>query len=500
MNDVESFFFKRSRTIWLAICLVFVTLIGINTLSSRNTIIELQNLQKEIRNSSNVVSILRGLHVRLLKAESGQRGFVMTNEEIYLEHYQTSLAEIKEGLAQIPETVSFKEQQGPLFQEIVNLMNRKIKSLELAVEQARSNQFISMSDLIASEDGRDLYDQINQLFDKLDKNEREIRAAQVDELQMATDEYKTALWFSFVTSLILVFGIYFLARLNVEYQRKRQVEVEQQNQRLKDAVGERTKELSLFSEELSRSNRELQDFAFVASHDLQEPLRKIMAFGERIASKSDALSEKQKDYLARMRGAAGRMSTLINDLLEFSRVNSKGKEFTEVDLNSVIEECIDDLSVLIDESGSNIKTLPSLPIINADPTQMRQLFFNLLNNAVKFSKNSDSPTVAVEIEMCEQPDGVMIEDLSNWYKISIVDNGIGFEDEYAEKIFAPFQRLHSRDQYEGTGIGLAVCRRIVERHNGVIEASSIPSKRTIFSIVIPASNRLISIKYATANH
>ena len=225
-----------------------------------------------------------------------------------------------------------------------------------------------------------------------------------------------------------------------------------------------------------------------------------MAFGERIASKSDALSEKQKDYLARMRGAASRMSTLINDLLEFSRVNSKGKEFTEVDLNLVIEECIDDLSVLIDESGTNIKPLPTLPIISADPTQLRQIFFNLLNNAVKFSKKSDTPIVSVEIEPHEQPEGVMIDGLSNWYKISIIDNGIGFEDEYAEKIFAPFQRLHSREQYEGTGIGLAVCRRIVERHNGVIEASSIPSKHTTFSVVLPASNRLISIKYATTNH
>jgi light-regulated signal transduction histidine kinase (bacteriophytochrome) len=280
--------------------------------------------------------------------------------------------------------------------------------------------------------------------------------------------------------------------VNIYNHKKRQDEIEKQNQILKNAVNERTKELSIYSNELSRSNRELEDFAFVASHDLQEPLRKIRAFGDRLSADSDMFSSKQSDYLNRMTSAASRMSSLINDLLEFSRISTRGKSFETVDVNTIIKDCIEDLNILIEETNAKI-VLAEAPNLLSDKTQMRQLFSNLLGNAIKFSNKNDMPQVDIHIKQVEQPPEIKIEGLSEWYTFSVKDNGIGFEQEYAEKIFAPFQRLHSRASYKGTGIGLAICRRIVERHNGVIEAKGMPGEGALFEVTLPAVNVLTSI-------
>jgi len=227
---------------------------------------------------------------------------------------------------------------------------------------------------------------------------------------------------------------------------------------------------------LSESNRDLEEFAYVASHDLQEPLRKIQAFGDRLEARlGDHEDERALDYLERMQNASGRMQILISDLLSFSRVTTAGRELTPVPLDEVVEMVLHDLEVAVTEAGAKIH-IGSLPTIDGDRPQLQQLLQNLLGNALKFR----APDKEIEIWI----EAVIIG--SRWL-ISIRDTGIGFDQEYAEKIFTVFQRLHGRSSYEGTGVGLAICRKIVERHGGTIRAQSAKGEGATFLIDLPRS-------------
>ena len=244
--------------------------------------------------------------------------------------------------------------------------------------------------------------------------------------------------------------------------------------------GQRQRQLLL--EELQRSNRELEDFASVASHDLQEPLRKIQAFGDRLESVTrDKLDTPALDYLSRMRAAAARMQTLIADLLTFSRVTTKAQPFSKVALDQVVQGVLSDLELRIEETGGRVEVEP-LPEIEADPTQMRQLFQNLIGNALKFHKPDEPPIVRVRCQAVEGPreagatssgSETAVRDEADHltaYQFTIEDQGIGFDPTHADRIFEVFQRLHGRDAFEGTGVGLSVCRKIVQRHGGEIRA------------------------------
>ena len=245
-------------------------------------------------------------------------------------------------------------------------------------------------------------------------------------------------------------------------------------------------ELKRTAAELSRSNTELEQFAYVASHDLQEPLRKIQAFGGRLATRcGDALSDQGKDYLQRMQNASARMQTLINDLLTFSRVASRADPFIPVDLTRVVKEVLVDLEIRIEQVGAHVN-VAALPTIDADPTQMRQLIQNLIGNALKFHRDGVAPEVKL-YEHSVNGRQHLTKNSPNGESCQIIveDNGIGFDQQYAERIFEVFQRLHGRGEYEGTGVGLAVCRKIVERHGGTITASSKSQPGATFVVTLP---------------
>jgi PAS domain S-box-containing protein len=248
--------------------------------------------------------------------------------------------------------------------------------------------------------------------------------------------------------------------------------------------------LRLAAEQLRRSNLELQEFASIASHDLQEPLRKIQAFGDRLRMKcAPALGEKGQDYLERMQDAARRMQILLHDLLTLSRVTSKAQPFEAVDLHTVVEDVVSDLEVRIEQSGAQVE-IGRLPAIEADAGQMRQLLQNLISNALKFHAKETKPEVIVSAKVLDNADSLAGsmpgEELC---QISIRDNGIGFDERYLDRIFQVFQRLHSRSDYEGTGIGLAVCRKIVERHGGSILAKSAEGEGATFIVTLPVKQR-----------
>ena len=225
---------------------------------------------------------------------------------------------------------------------------------------------------------------------------------------------------------------------------------------------------------LEQSNRELEDFAYVASHDLQEPLRKIQAFGDLLRSRhAAALPDQARDYIERMQSAARRMQVLINDLLSFSRVTTKAQPFVRVDLGAVARDVVRDLEVRAHETGGEIRIGP-MPVIDADPLQMRQLLQNLTGNALKFHRPGVPPCVEVRGEIEH-----------GRCRITVSDNGIGFDEKYAERIFTIFERLHPREKYEGTGIGLAICRKIAERHGGEIRARGVPGAGATFVVTLP---------------
>lgn len=246
-------------------------------------------------------------------------------------------------------------------------------------------------------------------------------------------------------------------------------------------------EAIMYAEKLRISNTELQEFAYIASHDLQEPLRKITAFGDRLKTKYvKVLDEQGLDYLGRMQNAARRMQNLINGLLMFSRVTTKAQPFVSVDLSAVTKEVLSDLEVRIQETGGKVD-VKDLPSVEADPIQMRQLFQNLIGNALKFAKTDHPPVVNISgayVDNDKESSGSGSEN-RKLYQITIEDNGIGFDEKYIDRIFGMFQRLHGRGEYEGTGIGLAVCKKIVERHKGSIVVKSAPDKGTKFIFTLP---------------
>lgn len=239
------------------------------------------------------------------------------------------------------------------------------------------------------------------------------------------------------------------------------------------------------NKELKRSNEDLQQFAMIASHDLQEPLRVVQAFAGLLKSKyDDKLGEQGLDYLTRMETAAQRMETLIKDLLAFSRVTTRAKPFTPVDLGKLMGELMTDLEVQIKETGAQID-VGALPTLNADPLQMRQLFQNLVGNALKYHRQDVPPVIKIASEAKPGKDRLPGGGQGISHQITITDNGIGFRDEFAERIFAVFQRLHGRGSYSGTGVGLAICRKIVERCSGTITASGVPDHGATFTITLP---------------
>jgi len=249
------------------------------------------------------------------------------------------------------------------------------------------------------------------------------------------------------------------------------------------------RELEHINAELEKNNAELTSFTYIASHDLQEPLRKIQTFCDLILSNSnEPLPDKTLDYLQRVMKSTKRMKNLISSLLNYSRMNTRGMEFELADLNGILDEACNNIHEQIEESQTVIQR-EQLPVVNCVPLQINQLFTNLIMNSIKYKRDGIAPVIQISSRRV-QPDEINISDISlnetGYWKISVSDNGIGFEQKYADKIFELFQRLHSRVEYEGTGIGLSICKKVVQNHKGFILANGKPGLGAGFEIYLPA--------------
>ncbi len=265
---------------------------------------------------------------------------------------------------------------------------------------------------------------------------------------------------------------------------------------LEQQVQQRTKELLTANDDLleannllTRSNDNLQKFAYVASHDLQEPLRKIQAFGDLLKNELASASSEGLDYLNRMQSAAGRMSILIRDLLNYSRISNRLDTGKALSLNDVVEEILIDLDLTIAETGA-IMSVGALPTITGEASQLNQLFLNLISNALKFRRVDTVPHIQITARTVKAADlattvkPARFADM--YHQVDVIDNGIGFEEKYLTRIFEVFQRLHNRSTFAGTGIGLAICEKVVTNHGGAITAASQPNHGSVFSIFLPA--------------
>ncbi|WP_338875438.1 PAS domain-containing protein [Spirosoma sp. SC4-14] len=247
-------------------------------------------------------------------------------------------------------------------------------------------------------------------------------------------------------------------------------------------------------QELRKTNANLEQFAYVASHDLQEPLRKVTAFGDMLQAQYSAeLGANGADMINRMQSAATRMQILIRDLLAYSRIANTKESFGPVNLNESIADVLNDLEVIIDDKKAEV-VAESLPIVYGDAIQLRQLFQNLLSNGLKFTRTSVRPQIQISAELIRgreaiRPDGTHLipEALFNrgFHRIAVADNGIGFEQQYADQIFQVFQRLHNRSQYSGTGIGLSIVQKVVDNHQGFVYAEGVPGQGATFVILLP---------------
>ena len=246
------------------------------------------------------------------------------------------------------------------------------------------------------------------------------------------------------------------------------------------------KNLQLKIEELDRSNKELEEFAYIASHDLQEPLRKITAFSERLNEKVTDVNPDAQLYLQRIQTATQNMRMLIDNLLQFSRTRRHNDGFSEVDLGESLSQAEAELELKFEETGSVIESA-ALPTITAISSQMVQLFTNLLSNAIKFRTPGEPAKIVISCDELgsSEKQSRMLSGEKEYYKITVKDDGIGFEQEYAVRIFQIFQRLHGKAEYPGSGIGLAICKKIIENHNGIIYAESAPGKGATFTMILP---------------
>ena len=238
-------------------------------------------------------------------------------------------------------------------------------------------------------------------------------------------------------------------------------------------------------DKLEAANKDLDRFAFMASHDLQEPLRKILTFSERLNTKfGDQLDDEGKRYISRIQVATERLQVLIRDIMTFAKISMEKSSFVKSNLNELVDEVLTDMEAVVTEKKAQIlvETLPSLFI---NPTLMRPLFYNLIHNALKYSKPTEDPRIRIYSELDLSASGPSHPEAKKYCRIYVEDNGIGFDQKYAEQIFEMFKRLHHHDEYEGTGIGLAFCKKIVEQHEGFISARSSLDKGSTFIISLP---------------
>jgi signal transduction histidine kinase len=479
------------RVIRIGFVSALLVLLGLGCLSYRAAS-QLVESDKWVSHTHEVLTDLASIEASITRAESSQRGYILTQDDALLLSYRSAILATHKLLDEI----AFQTSDNPVQRANIALLRPMVKArLDLLEEHLGIETRAGLSAAEAAIRGSNGAAQATAIRNQVQRMEdEENRLMTLRYAWFSRSARATFVLFALAAGLQLALLILVYTLMARDLERRRQSESQ-----LRAAADE----LRSTGAALERSNRELQDFASVASHDLQEPLRKIQAFGDRLKARfADALTADGIDYLQRMQAAANRMQTLINDLLSFSRVTSRAQPYIRVDLNQVVREVLVDLEIRLEQMGGRVEIVGQLPTLDADPVQMRQLVQNLIGNALKFHKPDEKPLVIITAQWPGHPlaDRSVLDRLATGNgemdelsagpppqhcQLIVADNGIGFDLKYLDRIFTVFQRLHGRSEFEGTGVGLAVCRKIAHRHGGSITAHSAPGQGATFIVTLP---------------
>lgn len=449
-------------------------LIVVSVLSYRNMVRNDQDRQW-VTHTHRVLEQVDAVLTDLLNAETGERGFILTGETSFLGPYNEAIARVDKDVTELRQLTSDNPTQQQAMDRVEPLISERLDMLRSRIEVRREEGLVSGAEIVRQGPGKQHMDKIRAQLAGMTQEENRLLVLRTEEAVKSSSNTRIVI----VTGEILAITFLCLAGVvvgqEIGQRRRAEREVRALNVNLEQRVADRTAELNERAKDLARSNSELQQFAYVASHDLQEPLRMVASFTQLLAKRyAEKLDDDARDFINYAVDGATRMQTLISDLLNYSRVGTQGKPLVPTDSNALLKRVLDSLQFSIEESGAVIVS-DTLPMVLADSQQLGQLLQNLLTNAIKF-RGKDAPQVRITAE----------RNGKEW-RFSVRDNGIGISQEHADRIFIIFQRLHTKAEYPGTGIGLAICKKIVERHGGRIWVEPSPGGGTTFCFTISAA-------------
>jgi signal transduction histidine kinase len=440
-----------------------------------------------VSDARDTLTQIQALLTAAITAETTQRGYLLTNKASYLEPFSGSISTLEDNLNKLRPKLERDGNDPGAIAELQASVENKVAELRDTIRIAQQQSPQAALKIVESDRGQRAMSKIREIVALIENHESALLQGHRESLRKVRIEVAALFGSGVVLSLLLVFLVHRANQKFAQERDRRESELAVANTELDHRVRHRTLDLEIRTleleertQELQRSNADLESFAYVASHDLQEPLRMISNFAALLSRRyHNRLNQEADEFIGIMVESARHMQNLIDDLLHYSRAGTRPPEREEVPLRELAEAALHHLSTVISETGAVIE-IESLPVVSVDKVLLTQVFQNLLSNAIKFGRPGVSPTICITASETIQ--------LHRW-TISVTDNGIGFDSDYADVIFRMFQTLHSKQSYPGTGIGLAICKRIIEQHGGTIWAKSTPGSGSTFSFTVPAIRR-----------
>lgn len=456
----------------VGITMALATLAYLGVLSYRSILRSRYDVQW-VTHTHTVLENLDDLLIVAVDAETGQRGFIITGDDSYLQPYRDSDAAIQRGVRELRHLTSDNPTQQRNLDRLEPLLATRLSETRDSINLRKQEGLAAGVRSIQDGAGKQTMDRIRAVLGDMTDEEHRLRTIRMKEADASARRSQSVIVAGNTIAFLFLFFAGLLIYQEMARRRGAEEKVLELNADLEERVEHRTAELNERTQDLARSNAELQQFAYVASHDLQEPLRMVASFTQLLARRyNDKLGDDAREFIHYAVDGATRLQTLISDLLSYSRVGTHAKPLELTQCDEVLDRVLLNLKLAVRDAGAIITRDP-LPPVMADEVQLGQLFQNLLTNAMKF-RGEKSPRIQISA----------VQEGSVW-KISVRDNGIGIAPEHADRIWVIFQRLHTKTEYAGTGIGLAICKKIAERHGGTIWVEPSPGGGSTFTFTIP---------------